>query len=82
MFQKLFGLGKPAPVAPGTPVNGMPALPSNAVGSQAAAAPTQPGTEPAPDQQQKKKRGFFSRLFGGKGDSDKQPAQQDSSPPH
>jgi penicillin-binding protein 1B len=82
VFQKLFGLGKPAPVAPGNPVNGMPALPANAVGAQAAAAPTQPGPEPAPDQQQKKKRGFFSRLFGGKGNDDKQPPPQDSSPPH
>jgi penicillin-binding protein 1B len=84
LFQKLFGIGKQATVAPGTPVNGMPAMPPPPVGSQAAAAPAQPGAAPPPaDQQQKKKRGFFSRLFGSKGDSDgKQPAQPDSTQPH
>jgi hypothetical protein len=63
---------------------GMPALPASAVGSQAAAAPNQPGpAAPPPDQQQKKKRGFFGRLFGLKGDDDKQqPAQQDPSQAH
>ncbi len=83
VFQKLFGLGKDTTVAPGTVVNGLPALPGNGVGSQAAAASTQPGAEPPPDQQQKKKKGFFSRLFGGKGDSNKQQQPQpDPSQPH
>jgi penicillin-binding protein 1B len=82
MFQKLFGIGKQNTVAPGAPVNGMPPLPSQSLGSQAAAAPTQPGpASPPPDQQQKKKKGFFGRLFGGKGDSDTKP-QPDISQPH
>jgi penicillin-binding protein 1B len=83
VFQKLFGIGKQATVAP-APANGAPALPPQPVGSQAAAAPTQPGpAPPPPDEQKKKKRGFFGRLFGGKGDDDnKQPAQPDSAQPH
>jgi penicillin-binding protein 1B len=77
VFQKLFGIGKEATVAPAP----APALPPPQVGAQAAAAPTQPGpAPPPPDQQQKKKRGFFGRLFGGKGDNDNK--QQDSSQPH
>jgi penicillin-binding protein 1B len=84
LFQKLFGIGKQATVAPAPPVTGLPALPPTPVGSQAAAAPTQAGpAPPPPEQQQKKKRGFFGRLFGLKGDSDKQQQQQpDSSQPH
>jgi penicillin-binding protein 1B len=71
VFQKIFGIGKSTTVAPATQVNGMPALPPPPVGSQAAAAPGQPGpTAPQPDQQQKKKKGFFGRLFGGKSDPD------------
>jgi len=85
LFQKLFGIGKQANVAPaGAPANGTPALPQTPVGSQAAAAPAEPGpAPPPPDQQQKKKRGFFGRLFGSKSDSDKQQQQQpDASQPH
>ena len=84
LFQKIFGIGEKANVAPGTPVNGMPALPATPVGSQAAAAPAQPGpAPPPPDQQQKKKRGFFGRLFGSKNNNDQQQQHQpDSSQPH
>jgi penicillin-binding protein 1B len=82
VFQKLFGLGKEPTVAPGTPANGMPALPAQPTGSQAAAAATQPGpAPPPPDEQKKKKRGFFGRLFGSKGDNDNK-QQPDSSQPH
>jgi penicillin-binding protein 1B len=82
VFQKIFGLGKqPTVTPPGQPANGLQPLPPNATGSQTTAA-TQPGQEqPQPDQQPKKKKGFFSRLFGGKGDNDKQ-QQQDNSQPH
>jgi len=82
VFQKIFGVGKQATVGPGTPVNGMPALPAQPVGSQAAAAPGQVGTVvPPAEPQQKKKKGFFGRLFGGKGDNDnKQQLVQPSSP--
>jgi penicillin-binding protein 1B len=82
LFQKLFGIGKQNTVTSGTPVNGVPALPPQPVGTQAAAAPTQPGpAAPPPDQQQKRKKGFFGRLFGGKGDNNKQPPP-DASQPH
>ena len=82
VFQKIFGVGKQATVAPGTPVNGMSALPLQPVGSQAAAAPGQVGAvAPPAEPQQKKKKGFFGRLFGsGKGDNDnKQQLVQPSS---
>jgi penicillin-binding protein 1B len=82
VFQKLFGIGKENTVAPGAPANGMPALPAQPTGSQAAAATAQPGpAPPPPDQQQKKKRGFFGRLFG-KGDNDNKQQQADPSQPH
>jgi penicillin-binding protein 1B len=83
VFQKLFGIGKEATVGPaGAPVNGMPNLPAQPTGSQAAAATAQPGpAPPPPDQQQKKKRGFFGRLFGKGGDDNKQP-QADPAQPH
>jgi penicillin-binding protein 1B len=84
VFQKLFGLGKQPNVAPtaapGPPVNGMQAAPQT--NPQAATATGEPTpAPPPPDQQPKKKRGFFSRLFG-KGDSDKQQQQPDASQPH
>ena len=85
VFQKLFGIGKEATVAPASQGNGMPALPPPPVGSQAAAAPAQPGmvAPPPAEEQQKKKRGFFGRPFGTKGDNDsKQPAQADPNQPH
>ena len=84
LFQKLFGIGEKTTVAPAPVANGMPAMPPQPTGSQAAAASTQPGpAPPPPDQQQKKKRGFFGRLFGSKNDNDKQQQQQpDSSQPH
>jgi penicillin-binding protein 1B len=82
VFQKLFGIGKESTVAPGAPVNGMPALPAQPTGSQAAAATAQPGpAPPPPDQQQKKKKGFFGRLFG-KGDNDNKQQQADPAQPH
>jgi penicillin-binding protein 1B len=82
VFQKLFGIGKQATVSPGTPVNGMPALPAQQTGSQAAAAATQPGpAPPPPDEQKKKKKGFFAKLFGKGGDDNKQ-QQADPAQPH
>jgi penicillin-binding protein 1B len=82
VFQKLFGIGKEASVSPGAPANGMPALPAQPTGSQAAAAATQPGpAPPPPDEQKKKKKGFFAKLFGKGGDDNKQ-QQADPSQPH
>jgi penicillin-binding protein 1B len=85
LFQKLFGIGKEANVAPGLPLNGQPAQPSQPSGApQTQTAPAQAeAVPPAGDQQQKKKKGFFGRLFGSKGDSDnKPPPQPDPSQPH
>ncbi len=82
VFQKLFGIGKETTVAPGAPVNGMPALPAQPTGSQAAAASAQPGpAPPPPDEQKKKKKGFFAKLFGKSGDDNKQ-QQADPAQPH
>ena len=74
VFSKILGLGSP-PVAPpptttNGPVQGQPGTP--------AGGPQAPGDQ-APDQ--KKKKGFFSRVFGGK-DSDKnqKPPAENSSP--
>ncbi len=78
MFQKIFGIGKQATVAPVTPANGMPPLPAPAWvpgGSRSAPTGTAP---PPPDQQKKKKKGFFAKLFG-KGDNDNKQPQPDPS---
>ncbi len=73
VFSKILGIGSP-PVAPPPPdTNG-------AVQATTAAAPetaepsvtAQPAENP---QKQKAKRGFWGRLFGGKGDSGNQPPQ-------
>jgi penicillin-binding protein 1B len=82
VFQKLFGIGKESTVAPpGAPANGLPAMPAQPTGSQAAAAGAQPGpAPPPPDEQKKKKKGFFAKLFG-KGDDNKQ-QQADPAQPH
>jgi penicillin-binding protein 1B len=84
VFQKLFGIGKETTVAPaGAPVNGMPALPAQPTGAQAAAATGQPGpAPPPPDEQKKKKRGFFAKLFGKGGDDNNKQQQADPSQPH
>jgi len=83
VFQKLFGIGKESPVAPpGAPANGLPAMPAQPTGSQAAAAGAQPGpAPPPPDEQKKKKKGFFAKLFGKGGDDNKQ-QQADPAQPH
>ncbi len=82
IFQKLFGIGKENTVGPALPANGVPGLPAQPTGSQAAAAATQPGpAPPPPDEQKKKKKGFFAKLFG-KGDNDNKQQQADPSQPH
>jgi penicillin-binding protein 1B len=83
IFQKLFGLGDKSTM-PTLPAGGHPIV----AAPQAAAVP-QPGTpgagqSPSPavadEVEPKKKRGFFSKLFGIKGD-DKKPATQPQPPP-
>jgi penicillin-binding protein 1B len=82
VFQKLFGIGKENTVGPAGPANGVPGLPAQPTGSQAAAASTQPGpAPPPPDEQKKKKKGFFAKLFG-KGADDNKQQQADPSQPH
>ncbi len=83
IFQKLFGLGDKSTM-PTLPAGSHPTV----VTPQAAAVP-QPGTpgagqSPSPvvadETEPKKKRGFFSKIFGGKAD-DKKPQQQPQPPP-
>lgn len=77
LFQRIFGLGE------------KPAAPPPAANAPAAIAPKQPSVNGAisqpppnpvaqPEPEKKKKRGFFSRLFGKKGKDD---SQQNSQPP-
>jgi penicillin-binding protein 1B len=75
VFSRILGLGSP-PVAPppattNGPVQGQSAVP--AAGQQAAASPG----NPAPQQ---KKKGFFGRIFGGKG-GDKDPKDSTANSP-
>jgi penicillin-binding protein 1B len=79
LFQKLFGLGDKSTMPalpPGQPaVNGpVPVTPSGQPSTQAAAQSQNPaatdGSEP------KKKRGFFSKLFGVGKNDDKKPATE------
>ncbi|HEY5175739.1 MAG TPA: PBP1A family penicillin-binding protein [Terriglobales bacterium] len=63
-FSKVFGLGSPAVAPPPPTTNGV--VPSGPRGTPVQAADGQPGAGQQP--QPKKKRGFFSRLFG-KGDN-------------
>jgi penicillin-binding protein 1B len=67
-FLKIFGLGSPAVAQPPPTTNG--AIQARPSGTPVQAADGQP----APDQQPqpKKKRGFFSRLFGKGGDGEQQ----------
>ncbi len=83
LFQKIFGIGEkpstpsvPSPVHPATPA------PVQAVQPQAAPNPTTAQSQPVPEQQPqpKKKRGFFSRLFGGGKKDDQQQQQQQPQP--
>lgn len=71
IFSKILGLGTPAVAAPPPTTNGT---------VQATSADIQgaPGQVPRPPE--KKKRGFFSRIFGGKDDSgDRPPSERDGS---
>ena len=68
-FTRIFGLGSPAVAAPPPSTNGAVQPPPGAPPQTSAAQTSQP--EPS---KPKKKRGFFSRLFGrGDGDDDQQP---------
>ena len=68
VFQKLFHIGvhRELVLPPVTPPTTNPAAPPTVVPNQ----PTD-GTPTAPEPEEKKKRGFWHRLFGGKKDRDK-----------
>jgi len=77
-FQKLFGVGPkpPAPAAVSNP--GQQAQTSQAVPGQ----PAQPSQAAATSEDDKKKKGFFGKLFGAiKGDNKDQNSPQSSPPP-
>jgi len=81
LFQKIFGLGeKPSTTTPTTPSPA--AIPPNQpqpTNKGATAAPT-PNTTAQPEAQEKKKRGFWGRLFGKK-PKDSTDQQQNPPPP-
>jgi len=78
VFSRILGIGSPPAPPPSPTTNGAvqstPATPVNgeSAGTQAANQPEQP---------QQKKRGFWGRLFGGKGTSSSSPQGQQQPPP-
>ena len=82
-FSKILGLGAPEVNAPPPTTNGPVQGPAGASG-----VPGQPSAQASaqPPAEQKKKRGFFSRVFGGKGhnrdsDANSSPDQGNKPPP-
>ena len=76
IFSKILGLGSPQVAAPPPTTNGpvQPGSPGNTAESAQ--------SSDASGQEQKKKKGFFSRVFGGKGgDKDQQKAPNANSSP-
>ncbi len=76
-FSKILGLGSPEVAAPPPTTNGpVASQPGTAIAGQPA---TQADGQPLPEQ--KKKRGFFSRVFGGKGNQQAQTQNSGTSQP-
>jgi penicillin-binding protein 1B len=76
LFQKIFGLGQ-KPVGPPPPVQAQQPVPQPAQPVAPAAQPAQTAANnQEAEQQPKKKRGFWSRLFGGSKKDDQQQQQQ------
>ena len=65
VFSKILGLGSPPAAPPPATTNGPVQVAPGSPGSTSEAAQT--GANGAPDQ--KKKKGFFSRVFGGKAET-------------
>jgi penicillin-binding protein 1B len=84
IFEKIFGIGE-KPAAP-RPTSLPSAAPAGQPQSQAGTAKAQPQQNPAenPQPEEKKKRGFFSRLFGkkDKNNTDQQQQNPPSSTPN
>ncbi len=79
LFQRIFGLGEKPSTPPQVPVTQTAPQPQTAQpATQESIATAQTQTAPEQDQP-KKKRGFFSKLFGKKDDDQKQ--QQNPPPP-
>ena len=77
LFSKILGLGSPEVAAPPPTTNGpVPGQPGAPVAGQPSAS--QATGQPPPEQ--KKKKGFFSRVFGGKG-NDQDPKENSADPP-
>jgi penicillin-binding protein 1B len=80
IFQKLFGLGDKSTM-PALPAGGHPTVGGPQTNAAAVPQPGTPGAGQSPspsvadETEPKKKRGFFSKIFGGKAD-DKKPAAQ------
>jgi penicillin-binding protein 1B len=79
LFQKIFGIGE-KPSSPNTPATPPPAaIAPNQPANKGAAPSLAPNTAVQPDQQEKKKRGFWGRLFGKKPKDNS--SQQQNPPP-
>jgi penicillin-binding protein 1B len=79
LFQKIFGIGEkpaPAPTNPNAPAATPARSPQLPVSKAASAPPQNPTIQPEP--QEKKKHGFWGKLFGKKPKDD---SQQNSQPP-
>jgi penicillin-binding protein 1B len=80
VFQKILGIGQPAPPAPVINSGQPRPLPPGGIRQQLPAAASQQPPQAPPTQQEQKKKGFFGKLkdiFGGGGD-DKKDGQQQS----
>jgi penicillin-binding protein 1B len=77
LFQKIFGLGE-KPATPPPPANAPAAIAPRQPSVNGAIPQPPPNPVAQPEPEKKKKRGFFSRLFGKKSKDD---SQQNSQPP-
>jgi penicillin-binding protein 1B len=77
LFQKIFGLGE-KPATPPPPANAPAAIVPRQPSVNGAIPQPPPNPVAQPEPEKKKKRGFFSRLFGKKSKDD---SQQNSQPP-
>ncbi len=72
VFSKILGIGSPPAAPPPLDTNG--AVPTTTTGVPAS---TEQPADQSSENQQKKKRGFWGRLFGGKGDNGSQAQNPD-----